>query len=80
VQKYLFENGRDDVAVIGFDNTFVSELHQVSLTSIDQGNAEIAALAVELLRSEKLNNKRLLSKPRLIVRKSSQAKRVKVAK
>jgi DNA-binding LacI/PurR family transcriptional regulator len=80
VQKYIYENNHKEIAVTGFDNTFVAALHQVSLTSIDQGNLEIAKRAVEMLRSDKLNNKRLLSKPTLVIRNSSQIKRVKKVK
>lgn len=38
-----------DVALTGYDNTFLSEIRRISLTSVDPNNAEIGALAARML-------------------------------
>ena len=75
--------GGNPVALVGYDNTYLADLKQISLTSIDHGTLEIAKKAAELLADENYSQPRLgkvhLLEPKLIVRKSSQTK-VKVKK
>ena len=65
-----------DVAIVGYDNTFLAELRQISLTSIDPGNSEIALKAAELLSSkivdESKKSKTYLLEPKLVIRNSSR--------
>jgi len=67
----------DDVAVVGMDNTSLSEVTWPPLTTVDLGSAERARLAAELLlmRIEHPNRRpRLLGvEPRLVVRESCGA-------
>lgn len=76
----LREAGREpprDVAVVGMDNTGLSELTWPQLTSIDLGSAERARVAAELLvkRIERPGRKprTVRVEPRLVVRASSGA-------
>ncbi len=46
------ESGRQvprDISLVGYDNTFVSALRNVSLTSVEQGRERLGELAVEML-------------------------------
>ena len=65
------------VAVVGYDNTFLAGLRQISLTSIDPANFEIAERAAQLLvessESEVKKGKTYLLEPRLVIRESSKA-------
>jgi DNA-binding LacI/PurR family transcriptional regulator len=67
-----------DIAVVGYDNTFLADLRQISLTSIDPANIEIANKAAELLvekPSEPIKSgKTYLLEPRLVIRSSSNSK------
>ena len=67
----------DDVALVGMDNTSLSEVTSPPLTSVDIGSAERARLAAELLlmRIERPNRRpRVLDvDPRLVVRESCGA-------
>jgi DNA-binding LacI/PurR family transcriptional regulator len=71
----FMEVGGKFVAVVGYDNTFLAGLKQISLTSVDPGNREIGIKAAELLISEsKSHPKRgvtFLLEPKLVIRKSS---------
>lgn len=74
VLEFMADGGKF-VAVVGYDNTFLSGLKQISLTSVDPGNRAIAIKAAELLISEsKYHPKRgvtFLLEPTLVIRKSS---------
>jgi DNA-binding LacI/PurR family transcriptional regulator len=65
----------ETIAVTGYDNTFLADLKQISLTSVDPGNTEIANKAAELLMQkndkEKEKAKTYLLEPKLIIRNSS---------
>ncbi|MFZ4063528.1 MAG: LacI family DNA-binding transcriptional regulator [Candidatus Nanopelagicaceae bacterium] len=66
-----------DVAIVGYDNTFLAELRQISLTSIDPGNTEIALKAAELLSVKLIDDgrksKTYLLEPKLVIRNSSRS-------
>lgn len=65
-----------EIAIVGYDNTFLAELRQISLTSIDPGNDEIALKAAELLAEKTIDTakpgKTYLLEPKLVVRNSSK--------
>lgn len=63
------------VAITGYDNTFLADLRQISLTSVDPRNTEIADKAAQLLlKNDKTERtKTYLMKPKLIVRNSSKS-------
>jgi hypothetical protein len=65
----------ETIAVTGYDNTFLADLKQISLTSVDPGNTKIANKAAELLMQkndqEKEKAKTYLLEPKLIIRNSS---------
>jgi DNA-binding LacI/PurR family transcriptional regulator len=62
------------VAITGYDNTFLADLRQISLTSVDPGNTEIADKAAQLLLKNDKDEraKTYLMNPKLIVRNSSK--------
>ena len=66
-----------DIAVVGYDNTFLANLRQISLTSIDPANDEIALKAAELLlnKSDEITSKGkvFLLEPKLVIRNSSKS-------
>ena len=70
--------GGSQVALVGYDNTYLADLKQISLTSIDHGTFEIAKKAAELLADENYSQSQRgkvhLLEPKLMVRKSSQLK------
>ena len=70
--------GRKKISLVGYDNTFLADLKQISLTSVDPGNKEIAKRAVELLTAEQIPGAKFgkthLLEPRLIIRDSSKVK------
>jgi DNA-binding LacI/PurR family transcriptional regulator len=63
------------VAITGYDNTFLADLRQISLTSVDPGNTEIANKAAQLLLKNDKDEraKTYLMEPKLIVRSSSKS-------
>lgn len=67
--------GKPFVAVTGFDNTYLSELSQISLTTIEPEKEAIALKAAELITDPELvasmAGQEILMVPRLIVRKST---------
>jgi DNA-binding LacI/PurR family transcriptional regulator len=78
VQEAVLGSTNKSIAVVGYDNTFLSNLKQISLSSVDPGNMAIAQKAAQLLTQENLSTPKLgtthLLEPRLIVRNSSKAK------
>ena len=65
------------VALVGYDNTYLSSLSQISLTSVDPGNREIADKCADFLLEDDVNLKLThFSTPTLVAR-SSSAKGVK---
>ncbi|WP_296633191.1 LacI family DNA-binding transcriptional regulator [Rhodoluna sp.] len=68
--------GGGQVAVTGFDNTYISALSRISLTSIEQEKVAIAMRAAEILSADEsvwreAEGKNLLLVPRLVIRDSS---------
>ena len=62
-----------DISLVGYDNTYLSSLSQVGLTTVDPGNREIANKCADLLIKEKhLGNETHTSTPTLVVRNSSR--------
>jgi DNA-binding LacI/PurR family transcriptional regulator len=74
VNEYVALGG-PQVAITGYDNTYLAALKQISLTSIDHGTVEIAAQAAELLISGESSAKKEeaihLLEPKLVIRDSS---------
>ena len=65
-------NLKAKVALVGYDNTYLSGLSQISLTSIDPGNKEIANKCSDLLLTDEIaTNFTYESTPSLVVRNSS---------
>jgi DNA-binding LacI/PurR family transcriptional regulator len=65
------------VSLVGYDNTYLSSLSQISLTSVDPGNREIADKCADFLLEDDVNLKLThFSTPTLVAR-SSSAKGVK---
>ena len=66
-----------EIAVVGYDNTYLANLSQISLTSIDPANNEIAIKAAELLlkKPDENSNKSqtFLLEPKLVIRNSSKS-------
>jgi DNA-binding LacI/PurR family transcriptional regulator len=70
--------GKADIALVGYDNTFLANLKQISLSSVDPGNKEIAKKAADLLTLKESSSlkigKSYLSEPKLVIRRSSEKK------
>ena len=67
----------DDIAVVGAGNVHYSDLLAVPLTTVDQGTRQIGSRAAELLLEQigskrVLRAKKILIKPRLVVRQSTR--------
>ncbi|PPF84946.1 LacI family transcriptional regulator [Pseudoclavibacter sp. RFBJ3] len=77
VQRALEERGltTDDVALTGYDNSFLASIAGVSLTSVDPHNGVIGREAARWLIEAEAGNEslpqELLVEPRLVVRRSS---------
>ncbi len=67
--------GGHKVALTGFDNTYISALNRISITSVEQEKKAIAMKAAEILSDEELwtksEGKNVLLLPRLEVREST---------
>jgi DNA-binding LacI/PurR family transcriptional regulator len=65
----------EDVAIVGYDNTFLAALHHVSLTTINQPRPEMGRRAVralvERMEGSRTEPLRLRTVPSLIVRETS---------
>lgn len=74
VQDALARN-KAKVAVVGYDNTFVSALERISLTSVDQDKEGIVSQVVWLLSNpesfKKHSGKEILVEPGLVIRSST---------
>jgi DNA-binding LacI/PurR family transcriptional regulator len=74
-QSALVRSGRTAVAVTGYDNTYISKLDLIGLTSIEQNETRIADVACELLTNadayEVARGSEFLVEPQLVIRKSS---------
>lgn len=65
----------EDISVVGYDNTHISGRHRYALTTVDQPRSEIGRVAVSLLlerlNGERIEARRVVLAPRLVVRRSS---------
>ncbi|MGO1545079.1 MAG: LacI family DNA-binding transcriptional regulator [Gulosibacter sp.] len=76
VMAAIADSGIDSaVAVTGYDNSYVSQVRQVSLTSVDPHNAEIGVMAarriIEIEDGGGVSQMETLIEPSLVVRSSS---------
>lgn len=76
-----FENsGGHQVALTGFDNTYIAALSRISLTSIEQDKEAIAKAAAEILTdaelAERSKGKSVLQLPKLEIRNSTTSVKV----
>lgn len=63
-----------DLALTGYDNTFLADIRRISLTSVDPHNAEIGAMAAQMLITpDPVPGVTRLVPPTLIVRASSRS-------
>lgn len=67
----------DELGIIGFDDIFYSELPQIQLTTIRQSKYDLGKYTLEILLEEIQNgkdniNKKIILKPKLIVRKTTR--------
>jgi DNA-binding LacI/PurR family transcriptional regulator len=69
--------GGAEVAITGYDNTYISQLDRISLTSIDQDVTEIAKQATAILTDRslfaKFSGKEILVEPQLSIRASTRS-------
>ncbi len=62
-----------NISLVGYDNTYLSSLSQVGLTTVDPGNREIADKCADLLiEEEHLGHETHTSTPTLVIRTSSK--------
>jgi DNA-binding LacI/PurR family transcriptional regulator len=65
----------DDVSVVGYDNTFLANLHYVSLTTVHQARYEMGQEAVRLLveriEGTRTDVQHVLAEPTLVVRSTT---------
>jgi DNA-binding LacI/PurR family transcriptional regulator len=62
-----------EISIVGYDNTYLSGLNQISLTSVDPGNREIADKCADLLlQDEFVQNKLHFATPTLVTRASTK--------
>ena len=65
---------KSNISLTGYDNTYLSGLSQIDLTTVDPGNREIAEKCAELLlEDEPVSSTVHLAIPTLVVRSSSKA-------
>jgi len=83
-EKVVLEKGLnvpEDVAIVGYDNIKRSWVAPVPLTTVDQRTNEMGCLAIEMILNQ-INGKPYKSitilKPRLVIRDSCGAKKLKV--
>ncbi len=64
----------EDISIIGFDNSYISELSIPGLTTIDYGLVELGEMAagnlIEKLKTGRFNRRNIIIKPKLIERNS----------
>lgn len=66
---------KSTVSLVGYDNTYLSGLSQIELTSVDPGNREIANTCADLILSKMVKPKYThFSAPSLVVRTSTERK------
>lgn len=64
---------KSNISLVGYDNTYLSSLSQIGLTTVDPGNREIASKCADLLLEEEhFGNEIHFSIPKLVVRASSK--------
>jgi DNA-binding LacI/PurR family transcriptional regulator len=64
---------KSNISLVGYDNTYLSSLSQIGLTTVDPGNREIADKCADLLLEEEhFGNEVHFSTPKLVVRSSSK--------
>lgn len=68
-------HGEPDVAVTGYDNTYIAQLDRISLTSISQNVSEVARRACAILGDPdeyaRQSGKEILVEPELVIRSST---------
>jgi DNA-binding LacI/PurR family transcriptional regulator len=81
VQNALSRSGKTEVAVTGYDNTYIAQLERISLTSIEQNTDEIARRACEVLTDQKafdsIVGNDILITPELVIRASTSSITIK---
>ena len=76
ILKEMEQKIPESVALVGFDNTFISKEVSPSISSVAQPIEEIGSLAVKSLlekinTDENISEKHIILEPRLVVRESS---------
>jgi DNA-binding LacI/PurR family transcriptional regulator len=73
VQNELYRQGITDVAVTGFDNTYIAGLERISLTSVAQNVDEMVDRSVAALTDPESTVTDVLVAPELVARSSTTA-------